>query len=198
MFQRTGRSKLEKVRQSIFPPGGWIRTTRYHAHRLRRILDSPHRIARGVFAGVFISFSPLFGIHLVLAPCIAWAIGGNLLAAFIATLVCNPLTFPAIAYAAIHVGNWILGGGDPVGHATVVNAFKELMRNLAALFTERTADWEATLAIFEKFFWPYFVGGAILGFIASFAAAWASLRIVTAYQLHRRQRKVRNSQGDST
>lgn len=198
MFQRTGRSTLERVRQFIVPPGGWIRTTRYHAHRLRRISDSPHRIARGVFAGTFVSFSPLFGIHFVLAPCIAWAIGGNLLAAFIATLVCNPLTFPAIAYAAIHLGNWILGSGDPVGHATVADALNEMKRNLAAPFTEWTADWEATLEIFEKFFWSYFVGGAVLGLIASLAAAWACLRIVTAYQQHRRRRIARTSQGDST
>lgn len=198
MFQRTGRSTLERFRQVILPPGGWIRTTRYHAHRLRRISDSPHRIARGVFAGTFVSFSPLFGIHLVLAPFIAWAIGGNLLAAFIATLVCNPLTFPAIAYAAIHVGNWILGGGDPVGHATVADALKELMRNVAAPFTEWTADWEATVAIFEKFFWSYFVGGAVLGILASFAAAWVCLRIVTAYQLHRRQRRARKLKENST
>ena len=150
-----------------------------------------------MFAGTLVSFSPLFGIHFVLAPCIAWAIGGNLLAAFIATLVCNPLTFPAIAYAAIQVGNWILGGGDPVGHAKVTDAFNEMGRNIAAPFTDWTADWDATLAIFEKFFLSYLVGGAILGLIASVAAAWICLRIVSAYQLHRRQRRARKSKGDS-
>ena len=195
MFQRNGRTTLERVRQSILPPGGWIRTARYHAHRLRRISDNPHRIALGVFAGTFVAFSPLFGIHFVLAPCIAWAIGGNLLAAFIATLFCNPLTFPAIAYANIQVGNWILGGGDPVGQATVIDAFKEFGRNLGAAFTGWTADWDATFSIFEKFFLAYLVGGAVLGLIASVAAAWISLRIVTAYQLHRRHRRARARRG---
>ena len=151
-----------------------------------------------MLAGTFVAFSPLFGIHFVLAPCIAWAIGGNLLAAFIATLVCNPLTFPAIAYAAIQVGSWILGGEDPVRHTTVTDAFKELWRNLGAPFTDWSANWDATLSVFEQFFFAYLVGGAVLGLIASVSAAWACLRIVTAYQRHRRLRNARRCQGEST
>ncbi|RMD91547.1 MAG: DUF2062 domain-containing protein, partial [Alphaproteobacteria bacterium] len=104
------------MRQLVYPRGGWWRAATYVWHRLRRLPDSPHRIARGIGAGVFVSFTPLFGMHFVLAALIALLIRGNVLAAVLATFFGNPLTFPLIAAASLKLGALILGSGDAAGH----------------------------------------------------------------------------------
>ena len=61
-------------------------------------------------SGVFVCFTPFFGLHFVLASAIAWSIRGNILAALLATFVGNPLTFPFIWVSTYQTGNLILGG----------------------------------------------------------------------------------------
>ena len=55
----------------VWPRGGWARAFHYVKHRMRRLPDSPERIARGVWAGVFVTFTPLFGMHFVFAVLLA-------------------------------------------------------------------------------------------------------------------------------
>ncbi|MCX8509052.1 MAG: DUF2062 domain-containing protein, partial [Rhodobacteraceae bacterium] len=95
--RRDRRPVLRALTELIFPRGGWKRATQYVIHRLRRLPDPPHRIARGIFAGVFISFTPFFGFHFFGAIAIAMVLRGNVLAALLATFFGNPVTTPLIA-----------------------------------------------------------------------------------------------------
>ena len=61
VFKR--RDKLhwvENLRAYILPRTGWKRTLTYMAHRLKRLPDTPERIALGLAFGVFTSWSPFF------------------------------------------------------------------------------------------------------------------------------------------
>jgi uncharacterized protein (DUF2062 family) len=51
---------------------------------MKRLPDSPERIARGVWAGVFVTFTPLFGMHFIVAALLAKLMKGNILAALMA------------------------------------------------------------------------------------------------------------------
>jgi hypothetical protein len=66
----------------------------YVKHRLRRLPDPPHQIARGIFAGVFTTFTPFFGLHFVVAAILAedhaWQ---SCLPSLLATFFGNPLTY---------------------------------------------------------------------------------------------------------
>ena len=64
----------------LWPRGGWTRAFHYVKHRMKRLPDSPERIARGVWAGVFVTFTPLFGFHFVVAVLLARLLKGNILA----------------------------------------------------------------------------------------------------------------------
>ncbi len=108
--RRTPRGWVQTFIEFFYPRGGWYRAAQYVIHRVRRLPDAPHRIGRGVFAGVFISFTPLFGFHFIGAALIALAIRGNVLAALLATFIGNPLTTPIIAYTSVELGQFILGG----------------------------------------------------------------------------------------
>ena len=105
----------------VWPRGGWRRAGQYVLHRLRRLPDPPHRIGRGVAAGVFISFTPLFGLHLIGAAALAWLIGGNILAALLATFIGNPVTTPFIAVLSVGLGRWMLGAEGHIGPQVIIS-----------------------------------------------------------------------------
>ena len=76
----------------FWPRGGWGRAARYVQHRLHRLPDTPETIARGIFAGVFTTFTPLYGLHFIVAATLAWLVRGNIIAALLGTFFGNPLT----------------------------------------------------------------------------------------------------------
>lgn len=194
--RRDPRPILTVLTEFFFPRGGWSRAAQYVVHRLRRLPDPPHRIARGVFAGVFISFTPLFGFHFIGAWLIAWAIRGNVLAALLATFFGNPLTTPLIAITSVELGHWILGGEAGVGLAEVTDFFAgattEIWRNLYAIVTSDVAEWGRLSEFFDGIFLPYLVGGIGPGVLFGVICYYLSLPIIGAYQrLRDRKRRER-------
>ena len=67
----SGRPSSSRLREALLPRRGWRRGVEYLSHRVRRLPDTPHRIALGFACGVFGSFTPFFGLHIVLAAVIA-------------------------------------------------------------------------------------------------------------------------------
>ena len=61
--RRDPKTYLRAVVEFVWPRGGWARAFHYVRHRLRRLPDSPERIARGMWAGVFAAFTPFYGLH---------------------------------------------------------------------------------------------------------------------------------------
>src|ERR1035441_11014959 len=63
--------------------------------------DSPPEVVAASFAiGVAISFTPLFGLHWIIALLLAFILRLNKVDVLLGTLVVNPLTIPAVAPAA--------------------------------------------------------------------------------------------------
>ena len=92
----------------IWPRGGWVRAFHLIMRRMARMKSTPYALAIGFAAGTFISFTPLFGFHILLAGAITWALRGNIIAAALGTSFGNPLTFPLIWAGDYLVGHWIL------------------------------------------------------------------------------------------
>jgi hypothetical protein len=176
----------EWAREFVYPRGGFRRAAQYVTHRLRRLPDEPHRIARGVFAGVFVSFTPFFGFHFLSAALLGWMLRGNIIAALLATFVGNPLTTPIIAITSVELGHRMLGIDAPMDVKSIIAAFTnagtELWGNARALFTADVAHWENLGTFFGTIFWPYLVGGLLPGLAIGLAFYWATIPIVRAYQ----------------
>lgn len=193
--RRDKRSWARVLRELLWPQGGWTRAFYYIRHRLNRLPDDPARIARGFAAGVFISFSPLFGLHVVGALAIAWVFRGNLLAALIGTFVGNPATYPIFAVFSMKLGDWMLGR-HPVDGALVeggvVGAFGEatadLWHNFLAIFTSAVPHWDGLAGFFDTVFLPYFIGSLPLGIVAAVLSHYGSKPVIAAYQHRRRAR----------
>ncbi|WP_326973167.1 DUF2062 domain-containing protein [Candidatus Rhodobacter oscarellae] len=173
----------------FYPRGGWRRAASYIVHRLRRLPDPPHKIARGIAAGVFVCFTPFFGFHFFLAAGLAFVMQGNILASLLATFFGNPLTFPIIAAISLELGQWMLGtpgvGPLPDVFADFGRASAELWHNFQALFTSESAHWDRLGRFFWRVMWPYTVGGLVPGVIAGVAAYLLARPAVAAYQRRR-------------
>jgi len=200
VFKR--RNKLhwvETLRSYILPRAGWRRTLIYLGHRLRRIPDSPTRIARGVAFGVFTSFSPFFGFHILLALLMAKVLRGNLIAAVAGTAIGNPLTFPFIIGGALKLGTFVLGR-DPkdhdfnrVGHA-FREAFQSMWESFKALFGFGHSQMAGMGDFMSEVMLPYFIGGTLIGLAFAIPAFYTTKPLILAYQKLRRNKLAKKAQ----
>lgn len=183
---------MAQAREMVYPSGGFKRATRYVLHRMRRLPDSPQRVARGVFAGSLVGFLPLPGMQFLGAWAASRLVNGNLLAALLGTFNTNPLTTPFFAVLAMTLGHWIMGIEAPlsaeyIGHAFAV-ASSDLWHNFLAIFTDRTARWDGLIQFWHEIYVPYFIGALIPGVVLSAIAYYLTIPLVGAYQRARAAR----------
>ena len=96
-FNLYSRNLLSKVKRIIS----------YYKLRLARLPDSNYAISSGFACGAMVSFTPLLGLHFVLAVIFAYLIRGNFIAALIGTVVGNPITFPLIWGLIYKIGTFL-------------------------------------------------------------------------------------------
>lgn len=159
----------------FWPRTGWRRAGTYFSHRVRRLPGSPYSIATGFACGVAVSFTPLIGLHFVLAVALAWFLGGSLIASALGTVVGNPWTFPLIWIASYRFGSWVLG-----------------------LDPDTTLPDELTMAFILDnklaMFMPMMIGGLLMAIVAWCGSFWLVRRAVTRYQLIRLSRIRRRAE----
>ncbi len=191
--RRDRRSPVQIASEFVYPRGGWTRAFLYVKHRVRRLPDSPERIARGIGAGVFAAFTPFYGMHFIVAAILSRLINGNLLAALSGTFFGNPLTYVPIGVVSLQTGHFLLGTryrkGDTHGlMGKFADAISDLKNNFFAMFTDRVADWHGLSRFYDDVFFPYLVGGVIPGIVAGVVCGYLSLPLIRTYQQRRRAR----------
>ena len=186
VFKRKKKqTTLKSLKSLFFPEGGWRRAIEYLSHRIKRLPDSPHRIALGLSFGVFASFSPLFGFHFILGALLAYVFKANVFASILGTFFANPITFPFIAAISVRMGVFIL------------DQFPFLKSDKNSANTWLLDSQLNGLGVFEKFlvevyfdkFIPYAIGGIICGIITAFVIYILSKQVIVSYQKRRRKRK---------
>ncbi|MEM9755293.1 MAG: DUF2062 domain-containing protein [Pseudomonadota bacterium] len=181
----------------LWPRGGWGRALQYLRLRLSRLPGTPEEIGRGIFAGIFVTFSPFYGLHFVLAALLAKVMRGRILAAIIASFVGNPLTYFPIAIISLRTGYLLLGiPPEDRMHGDVFARLREaahaLWRNLKALVTPERTDWAQLSEFWNALFFPWMVGGLVPGVFLGLAGYFLSVPVIRAYQNRRAMRlKVR-------
>lgn len=189
--RRDPKPIFRSMAEFLWPRGGWARAFHYVKHRMRRLPDSPERIARGVWAGVFTTFTPFYGIHFIVAAILAQAMRGNLVAALMATFFGNPLTYVPIGIASLQTGHWLLGTDMDAGEhrsfgGKFADAGADLLQNFYAMFTPDSADWQRLAVFWDEVFYPYLIGGIIPGVICASICYYLSVPLIRAYQKRRK------------
>lgn len=204
--RRDKQSLIRRLRTLFFPGKGWKRSFKYVGHRVKRIPDTSHKIALGAAIGVFVCFSPIFGVHMAMAMVIVYILRANLIASFITTMFGNPVSFPFIAAASLGVGRAVLG----------MNAKDDDFQSLHSAFWQAFTDaWQLIkswvglaerptgLADFmSNLFLPYLVGGTIVGIVLGAITYFLTKPVIAAYQIRRRhimdeRRQKRHEERDS-
>ena len=193
MFKRrNARPWSVWIADQIYPRGGFMRAGRYLWHRMRRLPDPPHRIARGVFAGTLANFPPIFGGQMLVAAGLAYILRGNILAALLATLLSNPLTTPLIALVSLKLGHRMLGTTETFDLTRIFAAFSgagaDLWHNTRAAFGPEQASWGGLIRFWHDIYWPYLLGSILPGLVVSLVLYWLTVPTLTAYQALRRRR----------
>ncbi len=197
VFKRRDRRPILQMMSDFFwPRGGWTRAFHYVRHRLHRLPGSPERIARGIWAGVFTTFTPFYGIHFVIAALVSRCVQGNLLAALLGTFFGNPLTYLPIGVISLKTGHFLLGTEFEKGdkHSLIqkfTNAGYDLLHNIWAMFTDANMDWSGLRIFWGEVFYPYLIGGILPGIIAATIAYYLSVPVIRAYQ-KRRARQIQD------
>ncbi len=180
---------LETLRVAVWPRRSFARSTKYVFYRLWRLSGSPHAIAIGCAAGVFIGFTPLYGMQFLLAGLLAWVLGGSILAAVLGTFVANPVSFPLIWFSTYKIG-CIMLTGNLLG---ACGALPEGLAGWASAIFARLMDFsvETAIMLFQGV-WPVVkpmvLGSLPLGTLAAVATYIIVRQMVELRQRRRRER----------
>ena len=192
--RRDKRLTFGRLKELLLPKKGWRRALDYFIHRVKRIPDTPHKIAVGIATGVFCSFTPFFGLHFFLAAFVAYIFKGNIVAALFGTFFGNPVTWPFIASFSVKLGQIILG--YPVTNFETflehfVEAYDATIQGVKSLFGYGESDWALLYSFFRELFLPYFIGGFVLGLIAALFTYFVFRPIIYAYKVTRKKKKYK-------
>ena len=90
------------------------RIRNFLVHDVLHADDPPHRLALGIAIGMFVAFSPTFGVQMALVVLLAWLLKANKLVGTPVVWITNPATAMPIYYACYLVGV-ALTGAERVG-----------------------------------------------------------------------------------
>ena len=143
--------------------------------RLLAIDDPPERTALAFSIGVFIGFSPLLGLHTILATAIAFLFRFNKIAIYTGTFLNNPfLTLVPIIIASYAIGAFILG--RPL---RIPDEGLELLKYPRLL----SGDYYRLLFVQSRgILWTFAVGAMVLSVICSLLAYPLTLRALRIYR----------------
>ena len=182
----------ERVREFFAPRKGFWRGFGYIGKRMRRLPDSPHRIALGFACGAFASFTPFFTLHFGLAALLAWMLRGNVVAGLFGTVVGNPITFPFISAIALWLGRWIMArdGGSSGAEQVLDAAWAAVVSawgTIKSWFGYGPSMLDGFLTFLDEVFLPYLIGGILPGLICGAVCYYVLGPVVDAYQTRRRK-----------
>lgn len=133
---------------------------------LLRLRGTPRQVSAGMAVGVFVAFSPLMGLHMVLAAVLATFLRVNRPAALAGAWVTNPLTAIPLYTLTYRVGHLFLPGRPTFN-----------IGSLQAIFFDDQGRWYNLLhavrqiaSLGEELLLPLTIGGLLVGTVAGVLA----------------------------
>jgi uncharacterized protein (TIGR03546 family) len=148
----------------------WRKTSlRDFLRRLISIEENPHRTALAFSLGVFLGFSPFWGLHTLVGLALSFIFRLNRFALLVGVFVNTPWTMAPVASLGTALG-FLLQGAQPQ------------MPALAEMPIFSKAFWQETAS---GFLWPFLMGNIIVAMVAG-AVAYFAFRWILAKNAQRR------------
>ncbi|MEW6544025.1 MAG: DUF2062 domain-containing protein [Nitrospirota bacterium] len=146
-----------------------LQQIRSHLKQLLHLDEPPRKTALAFAIGVFIAFSPTYGLHTLSAAFCAWAFRLNAIALFAGAFINNPWTAVPILAATFWTGFQLLGLPE-----TAPFNWSDL--SPASLYQQ-----VAPYAL------PFFIGGLALSLLGALVSYPAAYLLITQYRARLRQ-----------
>lgn len=158
-----------------------------------RLRSSPKAIAGGLGIGVFVAFTPTFGIQLILTVLLATFFNMNRPASLIPVWITNPVTI-----APIYSFNYWLGlkmwDGPPLSE--VSGLFINIGKTMTRLeFWEIKEQIMAIFHLSDDILIPLTLGSVAIGLVTGILTYFFSYQLLTAFLNRRAQKRRLNNPG---
>ena len=158
---------------------------RFFIYRVLHVDDTPHRIALGLAAGIFITWTPTIGFQMVLTVLLATLLQGNKFVGVPFVWISNPLTAVPLSYFNFVVGTWILPG--TYSRSEFFSSLRGAVQFSGSWLDKVVAWWKAT----ADFLWPLWTGSILVGLVLAVITYVVTRRAVVTYRkrwpMHRRK-----------
>ena len=145
----------------------------YYKLRLARLPASNYAISSGFACGSMVSFTPLLGLHFILAVIFAFLIRGNFIAALIGTVVGNPITFPFIWGLIYKVGTYVT--------------------NIQHVNIGRKINFDMIINQTYEIFFPMLLGGIIIAPLIWIISYFLIYSFISSYKRRKNKTERRSS-----
>lgn len=171
---------------------------RFIEFRLLHIQDSAHRIALGVALGLFVAWTPFYGLHLFILALLAILLRANKFVAFTFVWVNNPFTLIFIYYPSYLLGKYILdiARSEPnLSQAQVKEFFENFssVGNILSAFYQ-PQFWQQLGTMFTKIGAELLIGTFIIGSAVAASAYFATYTIIKHYRTNNPHRRFQKYQ----
>ena len=158
---------------------------RFFKFRVLHMNDTPHRIAMGTALGLFVAWTPVLGLHILMVLGLALLLRANKFVAIVFIWVNNPLTMVAIYYPSYLLGRTIL---QPFRSNAVSSGTQ------TAELLNRFGSSAGFLGIFHRQFWQnlfelllnngkeLWLGTTLIGLAAAIVGYFTTYQLVCWYR----------------
>lgn len=169
---------------------------RYFEYKVLHIEDSPRKIALGLAIGLFIAWTPLVGLHILLAIVFSTLFRANKFAAFVSIWVSNIFTFFIIYYPAYLLGAFLFHIFAPdrgLSHQQVIEALNKLLSpgNMITGFLTKEY-WQRFWTLSKTIGPELWIGCTVMGSLVAICGYIVCIKIIKSHRAknpHRRYRK---------
>ncbi len=148
------------------------RFIRFWYLRLLRIKATPHTIAMGLAAGVFVGLLPVLPFQTIIAVALAFVVRGSKIAAALGTWISNPLNWVPLYMLFYHLGKKVIHLNVPA-------------------FNPQQLEMAQMLDVGWKFFAVMMAGGLIIALPSAILSYFLAYKGVTLYRRKKAKRQER-------
>jgi uncharacterized protein len=169
---------------------GWKRPWyKRQYHKLLGLKDTPHSIALGFACGIFLGFTPLFGLKTILAVLLAWMLRSNKISAIIGVALHDFILpfVPVLLRMQYLIGFWLASNPHQLPPEM----------SLKNIQLERVFHWTTFLTVGGPLMLGSLVTALPFGVVAYFLARWFVIEFRRKREIYRRKHPRRHEPDDT-